>query len=200
MTTAVGYGWQTSHTHIHQLPNAWPAKRQYSYDKLCKKAGWMMGVDGASLGEVFKDVLSVNAHDTAAPLLRHAPTHLESAHGRLLSFGCRGVRRANTRPKASISSQSDSRRGGPVATFSHLVSLCARKTAPSTTNAAVLVLCLFGRGCGWKDGGGKGWRETPRGKKIGYEKRGFAKRLRGARSNMRDWLNGALCVVIAGRQ
>lgn len=30
------------------------------------------------------------------------------------------------------------------------------KTAPSTTNAAVQVLCLFGRGCGWKDGGGKG--------------------------------------------
>lgn len=30
------------------------------------------------------------------------------------------------------------------------------KTAPSTTNAAVQVLCLFGRGCGWKHGGGKG--------------------------------------------
>ncbi|KAK9521019.1 hypothetical protein VZT92_020864 [Zoarces viviparus] len=63
----------------------------------------------------------------------------------LLSFGVRGVRRANTRPKASISSQSDDGRGGPVAAFSHLVSLCARKTAPSTTNAAVQVLCLFGR-------------------------------------------------------
>lgn len=48
----------------------------------------------------------------------------------------RGVRRTNTRPKDSISSQSSDRRGGPVAAFSHLVSLCARKTAPSTTNGA----------------------------------------------------------------
>ncbi len=127
------------------------------------------GARGASLGEVFKDVdtslslslslalsLSVNAHDTAVPLLWHAPTHLESAHGRAPVIRVRGVRRTNTRPKASISSQSNDRRGGPVAAFSHLVSLCARKTAPSTTNAAVQVLCLFGRGCGWKDGGGKG--------------------------------------------
>lgn len=70
----------------------------------------------------------VNAHDTAVPLLWHAPTHLESAHGRsLLSFGCGAVRGTNTRPKAPIDSQSDGSRGGPVAAFSHLVSLCARK-------------------------------------------------------------------------
>lgn len=70
----------------------------------------------------------VNAHDTAVPLLWHAPTHLESAHGRsLLSFGCGAVRRTNTRPKAPIDSQWDGGRGGPVAAFSHLVSLCARK-------------------------------------------------------------------------
>ncbi|CAJ1065245.1 hypothetical protein D4764_12G0004500 [Xyrichtys novacula] len=37
------------------------------------------------------------------------------------------VRATNTRPKASISSQSNDGRGGPVAAFSHLVSLCARK-------------------------------------------------------------------------
>ncbi|KAK2912359.1 hypothetical protein Q8A73_006472 [Channa argus] len=71
--------------------------------------------------------LSVNAHDTAVPLLQHAPTHLESAHGRAPVIRARGVRRTNTRPKASISSQSNDSRGGPVAAFSHLVSLCARK-------------------------------------------------------------------------
>lgn len=52
---------------------------------------WMACGDGArgdTLGEVFKDVDTgslVNAHDTAVPLLRHAPTHLESAHSR---FSC----------------------------------------------------------------------------------------------------------------
>lgn len=46
---------------------------------------------------------------------------------RLLSFGCGAARRTNTRPKAPIDSQSDGGRGGPVAAFSHLVSLCARK-------------------------------------------------------------------------
>ena len=34
--------------------------------------------------------LSVNAHDTAAPLLWHAPTHLESAHGRSPVIRVRG--------------------------------------------------------------------------------------------------------------
>lgn len=101
---------------------------------------WMACGDGArgdTLGEVFKDVDTgslVNAHDTAVPLLRHAPTHLESADSPVIRV--RGVRRTNTRPKDSISSQSSDRRGGPVAAFSHLVSLCARKTAPSTTNGA----------------------------------------------------------------
>lgn len=108
--------------------------------------GWGGGGDGGVGGSVrdeFKDMDKVppptfppsnpptppvNAHDTAVPLLWHAPTHLESAHGRsLLSFGCGAVRRTNTRPKAPIDSQSDGGRGGPVAAFSHLVSLCARK-------------------------------------------------------------------------
>lgn len=94
------------------------------------------GRGGGSFRDVFKDMDKVsppthppvNAHDTAVPLLWHTPTHLESAHGRsLLSFGCGAVRRTNTRPKAPIGSQSDGGRGGPVAAFSHLVSLCARK-------------------------------------------------------------------------
>lgn len=48
----------------------------------------------------------------------------------LLSFGVRAVQGTNTRPKASISSQWNDSRGGPVAAFSHLVSLCARKNGP----------------------------------------------------------------------
>ena len=59
--------------------------------------------------------LSVNAHDTAVPLLRHAPTHLE------LVPDCSPVIRVrrggwitNTRPKASITNQSNDSRGGPA--------------------------------------------------------------------------------------
>lgn len=186
-----------SHTHHHHPPfstqtqwtcsaNGWvvptPIWRTVQYAQrvyVCVRGGggdWMMGGDGARgarLEAVFKDVATAPcqcAWYCGSTTTARSNSPWIGARAAPLSFGCGAYGGPIHAPKPQ-SAANPMTEEADLWLHSHTwfhYALVKRVRLLQTRRCRCSV--SFGRGCGWKDGGGKGWRETPRGKKIGYEK------------------------------
>lgn len=172
MTTAGGYGWATDESHTHTytrspylsvLDAAQPHANTDKGDNRIQRGAWLNGARGATLWEMFKDVNT--AYCQCAWYCGSTTTARSNSPCFCCHSGCGPYKEPIHAPKPQ-SAANGMTAEADLWLHSHTwFHYALVKTAPSTTNAAVQVFCLFGRGCGWKDGEGR-----EEGKKIGYEK------------------------------